>query len=80
MKDIRDIFGQLHTQEYKATKKLIVSTAWKVSKYGLFLWCLETFHAAQASTKWKEVKRRPEKINELILKTKADLKDGLDSI
>ena len=23
-KTVRDIFGQLHTQEYKATKKLIV--------------------------------------------------------
>ena len=28
-----------------------------------------------ASTKWKEVNGKPEKIHELILKTKADLKE-----
>ena len=28
-----------------------------------------------ASAKWKEVNRKPDKINELKLKTKADLKE-----
>ena len=51
----RDIFGQLHTQEYKATKKHIVRLQLKV-------------------------KGKPDKINDLILKTKADLKVGPDNI
>ena len=34
----------------------------------------------QASTKWKQVERKPDKINELILKTKTDLKEGPDNI
>ena len=29
---------------------------------------------SEASSKWKKVKGKPDKINELILKTKADLK------
>ena len=33
-----------------------------------------------ASVKWKEVKGKPDKINELILKTTADLKLGPDKI
>ena len=33
-----------------------------------------------ASAKWKEVNRKPDKINELKLKTKADLKERLDNI
>ena len=35
---------------------------------------------SEASAKWKEVKGNPDKINELILKRKADLKEGLDNI
>ena len=31
---------------------------------------------SEASAKWKEVKGKPGKINELVLKTKADLKEG----
>ena len=34
----------------------------------------------EASAKWKEVKGKPDKINELILKTKAELKQGSDNI
>ena len=34
----------------------------------------------EALAKWKEDKGRPNKINELILKTKADLKDGHEDI
>ena len=34
----------------------------------------------EASTRWKEVKENPDKINELILKTKADIKEGPDNI
>ena len=49
-----DVFVQLHTQEYKATKKHIV--------------------------RLKEVKGKPDKINKLILKRKADLKEGPDNI
>ena len=33
-----------------------------------------------ASAKWQEVKEKPEKINELILKTKAELKERPDNI
>ena len=33
-----------------------------------------------ASAKWKEVNGKPDKINELIMKTKADLKDRPDNI
>ena len=29
----------------------------------------------EVSTKWKEVNGKPDKVNELILKTKADLKE-----
>ena len=57
-KTFLDIFGQLHTQEYKATKK----------------------EDDETLVKWREVKGRPNKINELILKTKADLKEGRDDI
>ena len=35
---------------------------------------------SEASAKWKEVKGKPDKINELILRTKADLKEGIDNI
>ena len=34
---------------------------------------------SEASAKWTKVKGKPDKINELILKTKADLKKGPDS-
>ena len=34
----------------------------------------------EASAKWKEVKGKPDKINELILKMKANLKEGSDNI
>ena len=34
----------------------------------------------KASAKWKEVKGKPYKINELILKMKANLKEGSDNI
>ena len=33
-----------------------------------------------ASAKWQEVKGKPKKINELILKTKAELKERPDNI
>ena len=33
---------------------------------------------SEASAKWKEVKGKPDKINKLILKTKANLEDGPD--
>ena len=33
-----------------------------------------------ASAKWQEVKGKPEKINELILKTKTELKERPDNI
>ena len=35
---------------------------------------------SEASAKWKEVKGKPDKINELILETKANLKKGTDKI
>ena len=35
---------------------------------------------SEASAKWKEVKEKPDKINKLILRSKADLKEGLDNI
>ena len=35
---------------------------------------------SEASAKWKEVKEELEKINELILKTKGDLKEVPDNI
>ena len=35
---------------------------------------------SQASAKYKQVKGKPHKINELILKTKADLNEGPDNI
>ena len=34
----------------------------------------------EALAKWKEVKGKPDKINELILETKADLKEEPDNI
>ena len=34
----------------------------------------------EASVKWNEVKGKPDKINELILKMKAGLKEGPDNI
>ena len=34
----------------------------------------------KASAKWKEVKGKPDKVNEMILKTKVDLKEGPDNI
>ena len=34
----------------------------------------------EASGNWKYVKRKPAKMNELILKTKAKLKEGPDNI
>ena len=37
-------------------------------------------YKSEASAKWKKVKGKPDKINGLILKTKADLKEGLDNI
>ena len=33
-----------------------------------------------ASAKWKEVNGKPDKINELILKTKANLREGPNNI
>ena len=33
-----------------------------------------------ASAKWKEVKGKPKKINEMILTAKVDLKEGPDNI
>ena len=33
-----------------------------------------------ASAKWKNVKGKPDKINELILRSKGELKEGLDNI
>ena len=35
---------------------------------------------SEASAKWKEIKGKPDKINGLILKTKADLKEGPNNI
>ena len=35
---------------------------------------------SEVSAKWKEVKENSDKINELILQMKADLKEGLDNI
>ena len=35
---------------------------------------------SEASTKWKEVKGKPEKINYLILKIKADQKEGPNNL
>ena len=35
---------------------------------------------SEASAKWKEAKGKPDKINGLILKTKADLKERPDNI
>ena len=58
LKTFRDIFGQLHMQEYKTTKKQIV----------------------RFQLNEKKSKERPDKINKLILKTKADPKEGPDNI
>ena len=33
-----------------------------------------------ASAKWKNFKGKPDKINELILRSKGDLNEGLDNI
>ena len=55
-----DIFGQLHTQEYKATKKEIVRL--------------------QLNKKNLKEKGKPDMINELTMKTKADLKKGPNNI
>ena len=35
---------------------------------------------SQALTKWKEVEGKPDKIRELTLKTKTDLKEGPNNI
>ena len=35
---------------------------------------------SEASAKWKDVKGKSDKINELTLKTKGDLKEGPDNI
>ena len=35
---------------------------------------------SETSAEWKKVKRKPDNINELILKTKADLKEGPNNI
>ena len=34
----------------------------------------------RGSSKWKEVKRKPDKINELIIITTVDLNEGADNI
>ena len=35
---------------------------------------------SEALAKWQEVKGKPDKVNESILKKKAELKEGLDNI
>ena len=58
LKTLRDIFGQLHTQEHKATKKQVVRLQLNESNS----------------------KGKPDKINDSILKTKDDLKEGPENI
>ena len=56
---MRNIFGELLSQEYKTTNKQIVRS--------------------QVNER-KDLKEKPDKINELMLKTKVDLKEGPGNI
>ena len=83
--------GQLHRQEYKATKKQVVklqlnhdpSTSFRCkrkAKKRFLVFLKISLGTRLASAKLKEVSRKPDKINKLKLKTKADMKERPDNI
>ena len=77
----------MHIQEYKATKKHMVRLQLNLDPNTSFRCTRKTkkrflifLGTRLSSAKWKEINRKPDKINELKLKTKADLKEGPDNI
>ena len=90
-KTFRDIFGQLHTEQCKALKKnkivklqlnldLSAPFRYKRKTKKRFLIFRNCFRDEIGSAKWKEVNGKPRKIDGLILKMKADLKERPDNI
>ena len=72
-------FRQLHTQEYKATKKQIVRFQLKLDHSTSFC-CKIVLGMRLASAIWKEVYGKPDNSNELTLKTKVGQNDRPDNI